>query len=137
MTFENCLLKYYINAGHWHHYDDVMQLEIKGQHNQNTGVWKTVTSAWSSVTSTFGFGGKSKDEKVSRLVHDRQLAALTFLPKWDGFVVTDSPVKMEAMEAIQLVHQITDSVMHPDVAPTGSYQTCAWEPHGFDGNTVS
>ena len=117
-----------------------MQLEIKGQHNQNTGVWQTVTSAWSSVTSSFGFGSKSKEgdnSKVSRLVHDRQLAALTFLPKWDGFVVTDSPAKMEVVEAIHMVHRITNSVMHPNVARDGSSQAYNWEPHGFDGKAVS
>ena len=52
-------------------------------------------------------------------------------------MVTESPVKMEAVEAIQLVRDVVDSVMYPDVARFGTYHSCVWEPQGFDGKAVS
>ena len=123
----------------WHQYDDVMQLEVKNS-DKNVGGWKNMfMSTVTSVKSKFGFGSQSSE--VTRLVHDRELAALTFLPKWEGFVVTKSPAKMDAVEAIRMVGQVCGSVMHPEVTcnrNSGKHShPPIWKLEGFDRNTVS
>ncbi|XP_072046321.1 E3 ubiquitin-protein ligase rnf213-alpha-like [Amphiura filiformis] len=113
-----------VNGANWHQYDDVVHYEIKDHQNQNTRVWKR---ALTQVASTLGFSNP-----VSQLVHDRQLAAQTFLPKWEGFVMTQTPANMEAVEAIGMVEQVCRCVMHPQVAHNNSNQTSKWEPSGFN-----
>ena len=117
----------------WHQFDDVMQTRPEANKKNN---WNKFVA---SLKSTFGVGDsqtKEEAKKVSRLVHDRELAVLQYLPKWQGLTVSDSPTPMKPREAIKLVQQVWNWTVQSKVTHNCSPKIFAWIPDGFHGNEV-
>ena len=81
--------------------------------------------------------GKSDDgseNKVSKLVQDRELAILTYLPKWEGFVSVAATEHMTPTDALSKLEQVFKCTVWPMMKI--GYGCKAWNPDGFDGNQV-
>ena len=89
--------------------------------------------------SSFIFGSTAdKDEptfQVSQLVSDRQLAVVTHLPKWEGFLTDGDIENMEPSDALLRVEQVKVGSGMPRVM--NSYGNEIWVPDGFDWKAVS
>ena len=103
----------------------------------SSSVWRKMSSAVVSFASRFGLHkeGHSKQE-VTKLVHDKQLAVLAYLPEWSGFVVADTPAEIAPCEAIAQVQQVWKSVVEMKVTETSNGEWSVWNPQGFRGEAV-
>ena len=81
-----------------------------------------VKGTWKSVKSYF-----AKDKTAEY----RTRALICFLPKWEGFVVTDEGVEqMNATDAIVKLHNVAQCVSNVWTEESGSYRKR--QPSNFD-----
>ena len=101
---------------------------------------ETLLGKVTSTISSFFFGGTAEEEQptiqVTKLVHDRQLAVLSHLPKWEGFLADGDSEEISPDDALTRVEQVFMCAARPRIM-TSNHGNDLWVPEGFDWKQVS
>ena len=94
-------------------------------------------SAVDTFCSKLRFGNRSSYSKVGRFAYGRQLALHTFLPKWEGFIVSTSPDSMGVKAALKRIHQVWNTIVNANVIRHGADNAEEpWHVEGFNEKSV-
>lgn len=99
IIISNIVYSIYI-AAVWHQFDGVVYPDFR----ESSSTWYD--------PRTWGSGWKSKFDHA-KVVKDREYAAISFLPMWDGFVSGDQIEQMTALEAIDRIKHLQECLSNP------------------------